>query len=64
MTNKSNIKINICKYFRRKSGLAYLPQALQVSANLIQETPFCSKLKFSAEKLKETALARYFIKVQ
>ena len=52
MTNKSNIKINICKYFRKKYGLAYLPQALQVLANLIQETPFCSKLKFSTEKLK------------
>ena len=47
------------KYFRKKSSLAYLPPALQVSANLIQELPFYLKLNFSEEKLRETVLARY-----
>ena len=48
--------MNVGKHFFRQSSLADLPPTLQVSANLIQETPSYFKLKFSAEKLKNTHL--------
>ena len=53
--DKSNMEINIGKYLRRQSSLARLPQSflLQVSGKLMQETPFCFKLKFLVEKVKE-----------
>ena len=45
--------MNIGKYFRRKSCLAHLLPALQSLANLMQETPFYLKLKFSVERFKK-----------
>ena len=45
--------MNIASYFQGQYSLAYLQRALQVSANLMEETPFYLKLKFSVEELKK-----------
>ena len=44
--------MSIGKHFRIYSSIVHFLPALQVSANLMQKTPFYFKLKFSLEKLK------------
>ena len=51
--DKSDAKNNIVEYFLRKSSLVYFPPALEVSAHVMQVTPFCFKFKFSMEKINQ-----------
>lgn len=51
--DKSDAKNNIVEYFLRKSCLVYFPPALEVSAHVMQVTPFCFKFKFSMEKINQ-----------
>ena len=44
--DKSDAKNNIVKYFRKKSSLAHILPALELSANLMHVTPFYFKKSF------------------
>ena len=57
--------MNIGRYFRRKSSLTRLLSAVQVSVNSMQEhsSAILFQIEVFGRKIKETALAMYFIKI-
>ena len=54
--------MNIIKYFRRQSSLAYLPTNLEDSTNLMHKTSLF-QTKIFIRKTKETTATKYLIAV-